>query len=140
MRGVITRSPRGRGGWLIRPSSAGSTPSAERRRAVGHQVDPQDLRRQQRQHHAVPLASETDAVRQQHAEEHRQHLADVRRQQVAQELADVREDRPPFLDRRDDRGEVVVGQHDVGRLLRHVGPGDAHRHADVGGLERRARR
>ena len=41
-----------------------------------------------------------------------------------------------FLHRRDDRGEVVVGQHHVGRLLRHVGAGDAHRHADVGGLQR----
>ena len=33
-------------------------------------------------------------------------------------------------------GEVVVGQHDVGRFLGDVGAGDAHRHADVGGLQR----
>ncbi len=46
-------------------------------------------------------------------------------------------DRAPFLDRGDDRREVVVGEHHVGRLLRHVGAGDAHRDADVGGLERR---
>ena len=76
-------------------------------------------------------------VDQQHAEEHGHNLADVRRQEVAQELADVGEDRPPFLDGRDDGCEVVVGEHHVGRLLGHVGPGDAHGHADVGGLERR---
>ena len=32
--------------------------------------------------------------------------------------------------------EVVVGEDHVGGLLGHVGAGDAHRHADVGGLER----
>ena len=40
----------------------------------------------------------------------------------------------------DDRGEVVVGEDHVGRLLRHVGAGDAHGDADVGRLQRRARR
>ena len=34
-------------------------------------------------------------------------------------------------------GEVVVGQHHVGRFLGDVGAGDAHGHADVGGLQRR---
>ena len=43
----------------------------------------------------------------------------------------------PFFDGRDDAGEVVVGEHHVGRLLGHVGAGDAHGHADVGPLERR---
>ena len=39
--------------------------------------------------------------------------------------------------RRDDGGEVVVGQDHVGRLLGDVGAGDAHRDADVGRLQRR---
>ena len=43
----------------------------------------------------------------------------------------------PFLDRGDDGREVVVGQDHVGGILRHVGAGDAHRHADVGRLQRR---
>jgi hypothetical protein len=34
-----------------------------------------------------------------------------------------------------DRREVVVGQHHVRRLLRHVGAGDAHGDARVGGLD-----
>ena len=37
----------------------------------------------------------------------------------------------------DDRGEVVVGQDHVGRLLRHVGAGHAHGDADVGRLQGR---
>ena len=42
-----------------------------------------------------------------------------------------------FFHRRDNGGEVVVGQHDVGRLLGDVGPGDAHGNADVGRLQGR---
>ena len=41
------------------------------------------------------------------------------------------------MDRRDDAGEIVVGQHHVGRLLGHVGSGDAHGNADIGTLQRR---
>ena len=37
-----------------------------------------------------------------------------------------------FLDRGDDRREVVVGEDHVGRFLGDVGAGDAHRDADVG--------
>ena len=130
---------RGRGGRsCITPASAGSTPSASAGRAVRHEVDPQDLRRQQRQDHGrPPRARQPDHVGQQHAEEHRHHFADVRREQVAQELPDVGEDRAALLDRGDDRGEVVVGQHHVGGLLGDVGAGDPHGHADVGGLQRR---
>ena len=71
-----------------------------------------------------------------HAGEHRQQLAGVGGQQVEQILADVVVDAAAFLDRLDDAGEVVVGQHHVGGLLGDVGAGDAHGDADVGGLER----
>ena len=102
------------------------------------EVDPEDLHREQRQHEpGTTPGGEPDEPGQHDAEEHHQHLAEVRRQQVAQELLDVGVDRAPLLDRRDDRGEVVVGEHDVGGLLRDVGPGDAHRDADVGSLQRR---
>ena len=86
---------------------------------------------------ASPVSSSPITPGQHDAEEHREHLADVRRQQEAQELADVGEDRPALADGGDDRGEVVVGEDHVRRLLRHVGAGDAHRDADVGRLQRR---
>ena len=86
---------------------------------------------------ASPVSSSPMHAGEHDAEEHRQHLADVRREQEAQELADVGEDAAPLADRGDDRGEVVVGEDHVRRLLRHVGAGDAHRDADVGRLQRR---
>ena len=70
-----------------------------------------------------------------HRPEHDQDLADVAGQQEVHELADVRVDDPPLLDGGDDAREIVVGEHHVGRLLRHVRAGDAHRNADVGPLE-----
>ena len=47
------------------------------------------------------------------------------------------EDGAAFLYRGHDRGEVVVGEHDVGGFLQHIGAGDSHRHADVGAHQRR---
>ena len=44
------------------------------------------------------------------------------------------------LDRLDDRREVVVGEDHHRGLLGDLGAGDAHRDADVGALEGRARR
>ena len=89
----------------------------KRRWSIGDQVDPQDLGGQKRQDNGAALRLQADAVRKQYTEEHRQHLTDIRRQQVAQELSDVREDRAALFDRRDNRCEVVVGEHHVGRLL-----------------------
>ena len=60
----------------------------------------------------------------------RGHLeADVLREVVV-ELAAV-------LDGSHDGGEVVVGEDHHRGVLRHLGAGDAHGHADVGLLERR---
>ena len=64
-------------------------------------------------------------------------LAQVRRQQIADELLDVGELAPALLDGGNDGGEVVVGQHDVSGLLGGLCALDAHGHADVGALERR---
>ena len=137
MRGVITRSPDGRGGCCMSPSSAGSTPSA----SAGAPSVTRLIHRICVASSGSTTASSVDVKAElpgeEHAKEHRHHLADVRRQQVAQELPDVGEDRAAFLDGGDDRREVVVGEHHVGRLFRHVGPGDAHRDADVGRLQRR---
>ncbi len=54
----------------------------------------------------------------------------------ADELDDVGVDGAALLDRADDGGEVVVGQHHVGGFLGDLGAGDAHGHADVGGAQR----
>ena len=55
---------------------------------------------------------------------------------VGQKLPDVLEDRAPFLDGVDDAREIVVQQHHVGGLLRHVRARDPHGDPDVGALER----
>ena len=73
----------------------------------------------------------------QHSKEHGHHFPDVRRQQISQEFPDIREDRPTFFDCGDDGGEIVVGEHDVGRLLRDIGTRDPHRDADVSHLKGR---
>ena len=135
MRGVITPSLLGRGGCDMRPSSAGSKPSA---RAGGPSV----TRLIQR----ICVASsgstdctaadvETDLPGQHDTEEHRHHFTDIRREEVSQELPDVRKDGTAFLNRSDNRCEVVVGQHHVRRRLRHVRARDAHCDADVGLLQ-----
>ena len=46
--------------------------------AVGQEVDPQDLRGEQRQHHGPLLPREADPVGEHDAQKHRHHLADVR--------------------------------------------------------------
>jgi hypothetical protein len=56
--------------------------------------------------------------------------ADVGRQLKADELDDAVVDGASFLHRAHDGGEIVVGEHQRGRLLGHLGAGDAHRHDD----------
>ena len=112
-------------------------PEGERRSTIGREVDPQQLRRQERKGDSASGRSpEADPVGEHDAEEHGHDLTDVGRQEVPEKLADVLVDRSPLLDCTDDRREVVVCEHDVGRFLRDVGPGDSHRDADVRRLER----
>ena len=66
-----------------------------------------------------------------------QHLGDVARQQEQDGLLDVVEDDAALMHRLDDGREVVVGQDHVRGLAGHVRADSAHRHADVGALERR---
>ncbi len=96
-----------------------------RRRAVHDDVDPQQLDRRERRRPA-----------QQGGSQHRENRADVGGELEAHELDDVVVHHAAFLDGLDDGGEVVVGQHQGRRFLGHGGAGDAHRHADVGGLQR----
>jgi hypothetical protein len=61
----------------------------------------------------------------------------VRGQHVGDEAADVRHHRAAVANRLHDRGEVVVEQHDVGRLAGHIGAADPHRHPHIGGPQGR---
>ena len=54
----------------------------------------------------------------------------------AHRLAQVVVDAPPQPDGGDDGAEIIIQQHDGGRLARHIGAAPAHRHADIGGLQR----
>ena len=91
----------------------------------GDHVDPEDLRRGDRHGEA-----EKDRHR------NNQRLRHVGRQQEQHRLLDVIVDRPAFLHRRSNRGEVVVGQNHPRGLFGHLGALDSHRDANVGLLER----
>ena len=95
----------------------------ERREAVGHKVDPEQVHRLE------------DREAQERGDEDADDLAHVRAEQELDGLADVVVNAAAFLDRADDRGEVVVREHHVGHVFRHVRTGDAHADADVGGLD-----
>ena len=71
-------------------------------------------------------------------DDERGELGDVVGEVVGEEPADVGERRASLLDGGDDGGEVVVEQHQVGGLARHVGARAAHGHAD-GRLAQRGR-
>ena len=128
--------PRLRGSPLHDVRLLGIDAERERRRTVGDQVDPQELRREQRQEQPDIIGrDEAEQACEHHAREHREQFAGIRRQQIDQVFADVVVDAAAFLDGLDDAGEIVVGQHHVGGLLGDIGAGDAHGDADIGGLE-----
>ena len=66
-----------------------------------------------------------------------ENCTDVGGKLEAHELDNVVVDGAAFLDRAHDRGEIVVGEHQGGGFLGHLGAGDPHGDADVGGLQRR---
>ncbi len=107
--------------WFLRLEYQHQT---ERQR--GHHVDPQNLDRRDRQ-----LRPQQDREQDDHP------FADVRRQGPDDELGEVVEDAPAFLDGGADRGEVIVGQDHVGGLPRDIRASLAHRHPDVGLLQGR---
>src|SRR5690606_32789058 len=61
-------------------------------RTVGHEIDPEDLRCDEREDESVTCHGEPNDIGEQYAEEPRHDLADVRREQIPEELADVGED------------------------------------------------
>ncbi len=118
---------------LLRPRRARHDPrlgslgaQRERRDHVGSQVDGEDLHDGEGQRDV-----------EQHEQNERYELGHVAREDVGHEPADVVVDGTAFFDRVDDAREVVVREDHVRRLFGDVCAGDAHRNADVGGLERR---
>ena len=93
---------------------------------VDEQLQPEDLDRQE------GLTEPGDRRDEDEAEQ-----GDVGREQEDEPLLDVVDDPPSFLDAVDQRRERVVVQDEVGGLLGHGGAA-AHRHGDVGGVERRS--
>ena len=63
-------------------------------------------------------------------------LGDVRGEGVRDGFLQVVEDQSSLLDTGHDRGEVVIEQNHVGRLLGHVRTSDTHCYTDVGLLQR----
>ena len=118
----------GRGGSSMSPARRLAVAETDRLEDGRREVDPQRLQRQER-HAAEDVEDARSQERADEAEQARHLEADVAQEVVVQRAAP--------LDRLHDRREVVVGQdHDRG-LLRDLGAGDPHRHADVGALQRR---
>ena len=95
----------------------------EGRQQVGADVQGEHL--QHRDH-------QRDRAGRQRPHDERRQLGDVVGQVVGEEPLDVVERGAALLDRLHDVREVVVEQHEVRRLASDVGPGLAHRDADVG--------
>ena len=95
-------------------------------KTVGDQVDPKKLDGNQSLGHADGSS-----------EEDRDNLANVRRDQVADELLSVVVNAATLLDGRLDRGEVVIGKNHVGGELSDISTG-THGDTDVTLLERRS--
>ena len=110
-------------GTVHQPGLGGLAAERQRGQDVGAQIDGEYLHDGQGQR---------DRSASQREDEERQHLGHGVGEDVADELADVVVDPPASRDSRDDRGEVVIGEHHRGGLAGHVGPGASHGHANVG--------
>ncbi len=113
----------------------------ERGRGIGEQVNPQQLRGEQRHNHALAAGlGDAEESGERRPAEHSEHFAHIGAQQVAQELADVVENASSFAHGCDDGAEVVVGENHFRALLGYFSAGNAHGDADIGGFRRRERR
>ncbi len=121
--GPVQESARSSVAGVITWAPAGSAPERYGRQCVGADVEREDLQHAEREREAPPdsaqitngVSSATLSVR--WYVRNRRALANVAR---------------PCFDRGDDRGEVVVEQHEVGGLASDVAAARAHGDADVG--------
>ena len=95
-------------------------------RRGGHKVDPQDLHRRHRQGHPGKKGHDN-----------RRRLAKAGGQGPTDHLLDIVVDRAPFADGGGDRGEIVIGQDQIGGLLRGLAAFAAHGDAGIGPFEGR---
>ena len=92
----------------------------------GDQVDPEDLHRRDRQRHA-----------EQQGDDDGHGLASIGRQGPADDFLDVVIDGPALAHGGRDRGEIVVRQNQLGRLLRRLAALQPHGDARIGALQGR---
>src|SRR5690606_16570514 len=117
----------GRTGWTLHYVGFGGLGGkGNTRHAIRYQIDPQYVDGQQWDRHA-----------QDRGEGDGEHFRQVTRQHILDELPDVFVYASSFFDGLDDSREVVVEEDHVRCLFGDVGTGNAHRHADVGLLQRR---
>ena len=95
----------------------------QRGQGVGDEVHPQKVHRLQ------------NGEAEQRGAEHGHHLAHVGAQQKLDGFADVVVNAAALAHGAHNGGKVIVCQHHVGHVLRHVCAGDAHAHANVCGLD-----
>jgi len=100
---------------------------AERGQTVGDQINPEQMNRHERCRQSYY-----------HADCHQQQFTGVARQQVLKRFADVGVNAPALFDSSDNRGEVVVGDNHVRRLLGDFRSCFPHGDADVGALDGRS--
>ena len=114
---VMTSSRRGLGGWVIMPASGGSSPSANAGAPSVTKLIQRICVARSGESTRLPLDGTNPITSASNAKEHRHDFAKIRRQQVAQELSDVGQNRPSFLDGGDDGGKIIIGQHDAGQPM-----------------------
>lgn len=105
--------------------AAGPEAERQRRKNAGHHVRIEDLQGQERR---CQPGGDRKA--------HDRQLADVARQHVDGEVADVAEDPAPLAQLGDDRGKAVIPQNHPDGFLCHLGAPLAHGDADIGLLQR----
>eukprot|EP01083_Nonionella_stella_P065806 172741_1 len=88
---------------------------------IGPQVNGEDDNRGERQRHVEG-----------HVHEERQDLRDVRAEGVSDRVFEIVKQNSTLFDAVNDRREISIQKNNVGRVLRHLRTGDAHRHTDVG--------
>src|SRR5690606_28199777 len=85
--------------------------------AVGHQVDPENLCRQEGENNGFAFSLKADYRSEHDPKEHCHNLADVAAQQIPEKLSNVVEDPASFFHCMNDGGEVIIRQHLICCLL-----------------------
>ena len=96
-----------------------------RKHTFGHQIDPQDLHRHERQRQPGHERSQEN-----------DHLINRGREQKENHFLQIAIDEAATGDGAHDGRKVVIGNHNARRILGHVGARDAHGHSGIGTRQR----